>query len=164
RRVAPVARLAAREGERVAGLQAVRPLPERQLELALRDVDELGVGGRWVAGLVAAVAAGRDGGVQDLEVPVGARREQAVVGADAAELQLGPLTGGHERGLVVLRLEQVADADAERAAQLDQGADGGAGQVALDLREEALGQPGRLCELLDRQAPALPGLAKSRPD
>ena len=73
------------------------------------------------------------------------------------------LTSDHAPGLGLLG-EQLGDRQVERPGDALEGRDRRAGDVALDLRQEALGDPGPFRDVAERQASRLADRADARPE
>jgi hypothetical protein len=98
-------------------------------------------------------AAGVELADEDLEVVQRARREQELAAEDP-EGERGTLVTPEDAGRRrSARLEQVGDADAERARDAPEGGDAGACLAALDLAEEALADLRAVGDRLERRTP-----------
>ena len=137
-------------------------LADPQLERAAEHVDELDVGRERVE-LLAGAPARRDVRLGDVEAPLVARAEQQVLGV--AHRQRAPrlLVAADQpaRGDVV---DQVADAEAEHGADPVERREGGRGEVALELADEAGGQAAPLGDLAHRQPALEPPRAQAGAD
>src|SRR3954451_23968269 len=138
RRVAPAPRASGVERQRVAGGEPVGLAFDLDVERPRQHVHELRLAAEAVR-VVPAAATGRDVGLDHLQPPLARGRELELVAAVAADRDRRTVVRTHQRPGG--QLEQLADADAERLAEAQQRADRRRHEVALDLREEPLGQP-----------------------
>ena len=116
-------------------------------------------------GLGSGRPARRDVGLDDLGAALGARREDVVLHALAAERDAAHVGAPDDVALRRRRgLEQRGDGDAEHLADAVERADGGRGLAALDRADERLGEARLAGDVVERHAAALAGLAQPAAD
>ena len=134
------------EVARVAGLERQDVLAECERDPAFEAQDALLA--VMVVTLVTGRHARRELRDQQLEVPLGARRQDLDARGVAAQVEALTLPGAHHERDRLLLDHQIGDRRFERPGEVLEGREGRRGMVVFDLTDEALGESACLGELL----------------
>src|SRR5918994_2875683 len=149
--------------DRVPDLEPVLLLTDPQVQRAFEHQETLFVRLMRVR-LCASSAAGLDDRHDDLEPGASAIGEELVSRRQAGVGHDPPIRRPDQLSVRADLVENLADREAERHGDTPQGGDRRAGDITLDLGEEALGDPGRRGDLAQGHAGPAPRAPQAGPD